>query len=98
MASRREIEEQIAALQAELEKASDEDHEVWIKDGGREYKVTGSRAQKILDRWADLWAEEGHEIAHESEEEAEHEAEKGGLKEPEVKREDAKPAGYFRRK
>lgn len=48
MATRSEIEKQMAALQAELDKA-DTDDEIWVKgDDNREYKVTGRRATGIL--------------------------------------------------
>ena len=64
MAKRSDIEAQITALQAELDKA-DTDDEVWIKDdSGREIKVTGRRATTVLSRFGDLFdapAEEGDE-------------------------------------
>jgi hypothetical protein len=58
MASRKDIQAQIDALTQELESADPEEvEEVWISEGGREFKVTGSKAQKILSRWADLFAD-----------------------------------------
>lgn len=56
MAGRKEIEEQIATLQKQLDTAGSDD-EVWIKEGEREFKVTGERAGKILGRFADLFAD-----------------------------------------
>ena len=54
MAKKSEIQAQIDALQAQLEGA-DTDDEVWVKEGDREFKVTGHRATSILDRFSDLW-------------------------------------------
>ena len=73
MASRAEIEKNIAALQAQLENA-DTDDEVWIKDGDHEIKVSGRRATAILGRYAKLWeAEEEGDDEEESGEESEDE-------------------------
>jgi hypothetical protein len=67
MPKRSDIEQQIAALQAQLDGA-DTDDEVWIKDGDREIKVSGKRATTILGRFADLWESEGAEEDSEEEE------------------------------
>lgn len=56
MAKRSEIEKQIAALQADLDNA-DTDDEIWIKEGDREFKVTGKRATTVLSRFSDLFEE-----------------------------------------
>ena len=57
MPKRSDIEAQISALQAELDKA-DTDDEIWIKDdSGREIKVTGRRATTVLSRFGDLFTE-----------------------------------------
>lgn len=50
MARREELQAQMEALQAELDAAADDDHEVWIKDGDREVKVTGKHAKGVLQK------------------------------------------------
>lgn len=55
--SRKEIEEQIAALQAELESA-DTDDELVIEENGRRFHIKGQRATKALSRFADLWPDD----------------------------------------
>lgn len=40
--------EQLEQMLANLD--NDENEEIWIKDGSREYKVTGRRATSILDK------------------------------------------------
>lgn len=55
MPSRKDIEAQIAALTKELEADADGTHEVWIREGNREFKVTGERAKTVLGRFSDLW-------------------------------------------
>jgi hypothetical protein len=54
MASKAEIEKQIADLTASLDTA-DTDDEVWVKEGGTEFKVSGRRATAFLDKFAHLW-------------------------------------------
>lgn len=49
-------------LLKELKKL-DEDEEVWIKDGGREYKVTGKRATTILDKLLDGFTDDDDDAA-----------------------------------
>lgn len=50
MPKRSELEAQMAALQAELDKA-DTDDEIWVKDdNGREIKISGRRATSVLKR------------------------------------------------
>ncbi len=82
MPSRKEIEDQIAQLQADLENAGDEDTELWIKnDKGAETKVPASRAG--------TWLKENFGISLRDE------APKSDPQEP--PKEDPKPAGggYF---
>ena len=57
MASRKEIEDQIAALQQELESA-DTDDELVIEENGRRFHIKGKRATKALSRFADLWPDD----------------------------------------
>lgn len=83
MPKRSAIEQQIAALQAELENA-DTDDEVWLKDEtGHEIKVSGKRATTILSRFSKLWETE--------------DSGEGGEEEAEEEKPDPKPAGggYF---
>lgn len=54
MANKVEIQKQIDALTASLETA-DTDDEVWVKENGTEFKVTGRRATSFLDKFAHLW-------------------------------------------
>lgn len=54
--TRAQLEAAMAELQAELDGA-DTDDEVWIKEGDREFKVTGRRATTVLGRFKDLWEE-----------------------------------------
>lgn len=57
MAKKSDIQSQIDALQAELADA-DTDDEVWVKEGGREIKISGKRATGILSKFADLWKDD----------------------------------------
>ncbi len=51
MASRKEIEDQIAKLQADLAQADEDGYECWVKDDkGRETKIGGQHAKKWLAR------------------------------------------------
>lgn len=61
MPTQRQIQEQIDALQAQLDTA-DTDDEVWIKDDkGREIKVSGRRATAVLGKFSDLWQDNAPE-------------------------------------
>lgn len=56
--TRAQIQEQMAALQAELDGA-DTDDEIWIQEGdGPAIRVTGRRATKALEKYAHLWPED----------------------------------------
>lgn len=85
MPTRKEVESQIAALQKELEDAPEEADEIWIKEGEREYKVTGARASKIFARWSDLFEDQSEGSSEDTE---------GGI-EQEGK---PKETGYFKKK
>lgn len=94
MANKEEIQAQMAELQAQLDAADDSD-EIWIKEGDREFKVTGKKATSILGRFADLWDTEDH-----SGEEEEDPATGGGKGKGAGKEKDTAPkgGGYFGRR
>ncbi len=98
MPTRKEIEEQIAALTAELENA-DTDDEVWVKEGSREFRISGRRATSILARFEDLWKADNAGAGDQGTDGAEGgETGDEGLDDPKVKQ-DKKPdggGGYFR--
>lgn len=56
-----------AELMAELEALDNENEEVWIKEGDREYKVTGKRAKTLLDKLLGGNEESGEETDSEEE-------------------------------
>lgn len=61
MAARRtraDVERELESLKSELEGLGSDD-EVWIREGDREFRVTGDKATKILGRFSDLWDDAG---------------------------------------
>jgi hypothetical protein len=93
MASRKEIEGQIAALQAELDSA-DTDDELVIEENGRRFHIKGRRATKALNRFKDLWPDDD-ESGGEGDEDGEDGDEDGDESESDPA---PKGGGYFNRR